>query len=34
MGAKRVYIVLRIDHRLDKAETASYKVNRITGKIA
>jgi len=34
MGAKRVYIVLRIDHRLDKAETASYKVNRIKGKIA
>ncbi len=29
MGAQRVYIVLRIDHRLDKPETARYKVNRI-----
>ncbi len=34
MGAKRVYIVLRIDHRLDKPETASYKLDRIKGKIA
>jgi uncharacterized protein (TIGR00106 family) len=33
MGAKRVYIVLTIDHRLDKLETASYKLNRIKGKI-
>jgi len=29
MGAQRVAIVLRIDHRLDKAETIEYKVGRI-----
>lgn len=33
MGAKRVYIMLRIDHRLDKAESARYKLQRIQGKI-
>jgi uncharacterized protein (TIGR00106 family) len=32
MGAKRVYIILRIDHRLDKAENAEYKLKRIIGK--
>ena len=31
MGAKRVYIVLRLDHRLDKRETARYKLERISG---
>lgn len=31
MGAQRIYIVLRIDHRLDKLETARYKLNRIKG---
>ena len=29
MGAQRVAIVLRIDHRLDKPETIEYKVGRI-----
>ena len=29
MGAQRVAIVLRIDHRLDKPETIEYKVHRI-----
>jgi uncharacterized protein (TIGR00106 family) len=33
MGAQRVYIVLRIDHRLDKPETARYKLDRIQGRI-
>lgn len=32
MGVKRIYIVLTIDHRLDKLETANYKLNRIKGK--
>jgi uncharacterized protein (TIGR00106 family) len=31
MGAKRITIALRIDHRLDKAETIEYKVGRIQG---
>jgi uncharacterized protein (TIGR00106 family) len=29
MGAQRVAIQLRIDHRLDKPETIEYKVGRI-----
>ncbi|HTT44979.1 MAG TPA: MTH1187 family thiamine-binding protein [Thermoplasmata archaeon] len=29
MGAQRVAIILRIDHRLDKPETLEYKVSRI-----
>ena len=29
MGAKRIAIHLRIDHRLDKPETIEYKVGRI-----
>ena len=29
MGAKRIAIQLRIDHRLDKLETIEYKVRRI-----
>ena len=29
MGAKRVAVQLRIDHRLDKPETIEYKVGRI-----
>ena len=33
MGAKRVYIVLRVDHRLDKPHSADYKINRMTGKL-
>ena len=32
MGAKRISIVLRIDHRLDKLETIKYKVDRIRGR--
>lgn len=31
MGAKRISITLRIDHRLDKAETVEYKVRRVEG---
>jgi uncharacterized protein (TIGR00106 family) len=31
MGAQRIAIHLRIDHRLDKSETIEYKVRRITG---
>jgi uncharacterized protein (TIGR00106 family) len=33
MGAKRVYMILKIDHRLDKQENAKYKLDRIQGKI-
>jgi uncharacterized protein (TIGR00106 family) len=33
MGAKRVYIALRVDHRLDNPHDAKYKVGRITGRI-
>jgi uncharacterized protein (TIGR00106 family) len=29
MGAQRIAITLRIDHRLDKPETLEYKVGRI-----
>jgi len=29
MGAKRIAIYLRIDHRLDKPETIEYKVRRL-----
>jgi uncharacterized protein (TIGR00106 family) len=29
MGAQRVAIILRIDHRLDKPETIEYKLSRI-----
>lgn len=29
MGAQRVAIQLRIDHRLDKPETIAYKIGRI-----
>lgn len=32
MRARRIAILVRIDHRLDKAETAEYKVARITGR--
>jgi len=32
MGAKRIAIQLRIDHRLDKPETIEYKVGRIRGR--
>ena len=32
MGAKRVYVVLKIDHRIDKPHNANYKLRRITGK--
>jgi len=31
MGAKRIAVQLRIDHRLDKPETIEYKVGRIKG---
>jgi uncharacterized protein (TIGR00106 family) len=31
MGAPRIAIHLRIDHRLDKPETIEYKVGRIRG---
>ena len=31
MGAQRVAIILRVDHRLDKSETIEYKVGRIQG---
>ena len=30
MGAQRIAIHLRVDHRLDKAETVEYKVDRVT----
>jgi uncharacterized protein (TIGR00106 family) len=33
MGAKRVYIALRVDHRLDNPHNAEYKVDRMTGRI-
>jgi uncharacterized protein (TIGR00106 family) len=33
MGAKRIYIALRVDHRLDNPHDAEYKVGRMTGKI-
>jgi len=29
MGAQRIAITLRVDHRLDKLETIEYKVGRI-----
>lgn len=29
MGARRIAVHLRIDHRLDKAETIEYKVDRV-----
>ncbi len=32
MGAKRVYIALRVDHRLDNPHDAEYKVSRMTGR--
>ena len=31
MGAERIAVQLRIDHRLDKPETIEYKVGRIKG---
>ena len=31
LGARRIAILLRIDHRFDKAETVEYKVARIRG---
>jgi uncharacterized protein YqgV (UPF0045/DUF77 family) len=31
MGAQRIAVQLRIDHRLDKPETIEYKVGRIRG---
>jgi len=34
MGARRIAIQLRIDHRLDKPETIEYKVGRILGRRA
>jgi uncharacterized protein (TIGR00106 family) len=33
MGAKRVYIALRVEHRLDDPHDAEYKVGRMTGRI-
>jgi uncharacterized protein (TIGR00106 family) len=33
MGAKRVHIMLRVDHRLDNPHNAEYKVSRMTGRI-
>jgi len=33
MGAKRIYIALRVDHRLDEPHDAEYKVSRMTGTI-
>jgi len=30
MGAKRISVHLRVDHRLDKPETIEYKVRRVT----
>jgi uncharacterized protein (TIGR00106 family) len=33
MGAKRIYIGLRVDHRLDKPHTSNYKIKRITGQL-
>jgi uncharacterized protein (TIGR00106 family) len=32
-GAKRIAVYLRIDHRLDKAETIEYKIARIQGRL-
>jgi len=34
MGARRIAIQLRIDHRLDKPETIEYKVGRLLGRRA
>lgn len=31
MGAQRIAIQVRIDHRLDKLETIEYKVGRLRG---
>jgi len=33
MGARRIALQLRVDHRLDKAATIESKVGRIKGKI-
>ena len=33
LHARRIAIILRIDHRLDKAETIEYKVGRIKGEL-
>lgn len=33
MGAKRVYIVMKVDHRLDKPHSGQYKIDRMTRKI-
>jgi uncharacterized protein (TIGR00106 family) len=33
MGAKRVHIALRVDHRLDNPHDAEYKVGRMTGRV-
>jgi len=33
MGAKRIYIALRVDNRLDNPNDAEYKVGRMTGRI-
>jgi len=33
MGARRIAIHLRIDHRLDKPESIEYKVGRIRGEL-
>jgi uncharacterized protein (TIGR00106 family) len=30
MGAKRIAILVRVDHRLDKLETMEYKIRRVT----
>lgn len=34
MGAKRIAIQVRVDHRLDKPETIEYKVRRISSEKA
>ena len=31
LGARRIAILVRIDHRLDKAETVEYKIARVRG---
>jgi uncharacterized protein (TIGR00106 family) len=31
MGAKRIAVQLRVDHRLDKSETIEYKLRRVSG---
>jgi uncharacterized protein (TIGR00106 family) len=33
MGAQRIAIHLRVDHRLDKLETIEYKLGRIKGEL-